>query len=144
MSFKKTIEKLREKKDLDWEQIDDIICQAYDTLERIDPRTYQHLTSQLETIAYSIDREDAETIVRNMRPKGQMWSFEQVKEFVKSRGISDRWVDWYLVMNMSYNDYYNTAKLYGHQNDEEFYFNLAKDFIDDPDADPHKVAKYFE
>lgn len=82
-------------------------------------------------------------IVRNMRPQGQVWTYDQVEELVKTKGITDCFVDWYLVMNMCYNDYYNTAKIYGLQNDANFYFNLAKDFIEDPDASPNKVSMYF-
>ena len=37
----------------------------------------------------------------------------------------------------------NTAQKYGLQSDVEFYWSLTCDFIDDPDATPHKVAKYF-
>jgi hypothetical protein len=44
---------------------------------------------------------------------------------------------------MCYNDYYNTAKHYGYAGDAEFYYCLAKDFIEDVDADPFKVEKYF-
>lgn len=46
-------------------------------------------------------------------------------------------------ISMVYNDYYDTAKTFGLQNDPEFYFSLAKDFIDDPNAKPLKVEKYF-
>ena len=41
------------------------------------------------------------------------------------------------------NDYYDTAKVFGLQDDAECYFNLAEDFIEDPDAKPLKVEKYF-
>ena len=37
----------------------------------------------------------------------------------------------------------NTAVMVGMQNDDEFYFSLACDFINDPDAKPFKVEKYF-
>ena len=41
------------------------------------------------------------------------------------------------------NDCYDTTKVFGLQDDAEFYFNPAKDFIEDPDAKPLKVEKYF-
>lgn len=44
---------------------------------------------------------------------------------------------------MVYNDFMNTARAYGMQNDVDFFFSLAKDFIEDPDAKPLKVEKYF-
>lgn len=139
----KEIMKMLKNKETDWEQVNEINCQAYEALKRSDPRTYANLTEWLETLAYSIDKTHAEEIVRNMRPKGQMWTCEQVKQLVESKGITSNFIDWYLVMNMCYNDYYSTAAIYGLQNDVDFYYNLAKDFIEDPDAEPHKVARYF-
>ena len=82
-------------------------------------------------------------IVRAMRPKGQYWSYTQVYDLVKSKGVTGDWVNWYLVMNMVYNDFCATAKHFGLHNDVEFFYHLAKDFIEDPDAKPMKVEKYF-
>ena len=46
---------------------------------------------------------------------------------------------WYL----NQYDFSATAKHFGLQNDVEFFYHLAKDFIEDPDAKPMKVEKYF-
>lgn len=112
-------------------------------LERKAPELYEDTMEELEKLAYKIPRDEAEQIVRNMRPKGQYWTYTQVMDLVKSKGIDKCFVSWYLVMNMMYNDYCNTAKMYGLHNDVDFYFSLAKDFIEDPDAKPMKVEKYF-
>lgn len=112
-------------------------------LSRKDPALYNEFIEQLEHLAYRISKDEAEQIVRNMRPKGQYWTYSQVMDLVKSKGITGDWVNWYLVMNMVYNDFCGTAKAYGMQNDTEFYYHLAKDFIEDPDAKPMKVEKYF-
>lgn len=114
-----------------------------DKLERKAPDLYEDTMEELERLAYKISREEAEQIVRSMRPKGQYWSYNQVMEVVKSKGITSCYVNWYLVMNMVYNDYCSTAKMYGLQNDVDFFFSLAKDFIEDPDAKPMKVERYF-
>ena len=114
-----------------------------DKLSRKDPSLYGEYIEQLEHLAYRNPRDEAERIVRNMRPKGQYWSYQQVMDLVKSKGITSDWVNWYLVMNMVYNDFCGTAKHYGLHNDPEFFFHLAKDFIEDPDAKPMKVEKYF-
>ena len=113
-------------------------------IEETDKRKYEEMTKCFEKIAYSISKEDAESIVKNMRPHGQSWSYEQVKSYVESKGIMDNFINWYLVMNMVYNDYFETAKKYGHHNDVEFYYCLANNFINDPDAKPLKVEKYFK
>lgn len=112
-------------------------------LRKSDPERYRELSAHLEGLAYHISEDEAQNIVRHMEPKGQHWSYNQVKDFVNSQGIDTNYTHWYLVMNMVYNDFCNTAKQYGLQNDTNFYFSLAKDFIFDPDAHPYKVEKYF-
>lgn len=116
---------------------------AMGRLERADPEAYEEAMLSLESLAYKIGRDEAEQIVRSMRPKGQAWSYDQVVEVVKERGITNNFCNWYMVMNMVYNDFMNTARSYGMQNDVDFFFSLAKDFIEDPDAKPLKVEKYF-
>lgn len=112
-------------------------------LARKDPMMFDEYIDKLEHLAYRIPKEEAERIVRAMRPKGQYWSYAQVTDLVKSKGVTGDWVNWYLVMNMVYNDFCATAKHFGLQNDVEFFYHLAKDFIEDPDAKPMKVEKYF-
>ena len=112
-------------------------------LSRKDPMMYDEYIDKLERLAYRIPKDEAERIVRAMRPKGQYWSYDQVMDLVKSKGVTGDWVNWYLVMNMVYNDFCATAKHFGLQNDVEFFYHLAKDFIEDPDAKPMKVEKYF-
>lgn len=112
-------------------------------LSRKDPMMYDEYIDKLERLAYRIPKDEAERIVRAMRPKGQYWSYTQVMDLVKSKGVTSDWVNWYLVMNMVYNDFCSTAKHFGLQNDVEFFYHLAKDFIEDPDAKPMKVEKYF-
>ena len=112
-------------------------------LSRKDPMMYDEYIDKLERLAYRIPKDEAERIVRAMRPKGQYWSYTQVMDLVKSKGVTSDWVNWYLVMNMVYNDFCATAKHFGLQNDIEFFYHLAKDFIEDPDAKPMKVEKYF-
>ena len=71
---------------------------------------------------------------------------EQLRRYnfhVKSHGIKGDWTNWYLVLNMHYNDYYDTAKAFDLQDDPEFFSSLARDFIEDADAKPLKVEKYF-
>lgn len=112
-------------------------------LARKDPMMFDEYIDKLEHLAYRIPKDEAERIVRAMRPKGQYWSYTQVYDLVKSKGVTGEWVNWYLVMNMVYNDFCTTAKHFGLQNDVEFFYHLAKDFIEDPDAKPMKVEKYF-
>lgn len=119
---------------------------ADETMEKVRrkyPELYDELMDDLECLAYRIPDDEAIQIVRAMRPKGQNWSLQQVKDLCREHGIDKDITNWYLVLNMVYNDYCGTAKAFGLQSDEDFYWSLAKDFIEDPDAKPFKVEKYF-
>jgi hypothetical protein len=120
-----------------------IVDETMMCLEKKHPELYDEIMDKLECLAYRIPAEEATEIVKAMRPRGQNWSLQQVKDFLREKGIDHNIVNWYLVMNMCYNDYYDTAKQFNLQSDEDFYFHLAKDFIEDPDAKPLKVEKYF-
>lgn len=122
-----------------WELADE----AMEKLHRKWPDLYDELMEDLECLAYKIPAEEAMQIVKAMRPKGQNWSMQQVKDLCREHNIDKDIVNWYLVLNMVYNDYCGTAKAFGLQGDEEFFWSLAKDFIEDPDAKPLKVEKYF-
>ena len=119
------------------------VAKMLDELEETNPRMYEKCRGFIEDVAYSITREEAEMIVRNMEPRGQKWSYSEISDFIKSKGIEGKNVEYYLVMNMVHNDFYDTAALYGHQKDAEFFFSLSKDFINDVDAKPYKVERYF-
>lgn len=125
----------------------DLVCCAVaemlDVLERTNPKLYREMAERLEDVAYNIPYEQAERIVRGMTPKGQHWVYNDIEKLCNSKGITTDIATFYMVMNMVYNDYYNTAHKYGLQNDTEFFWSLASDFIMDADGTPHKVAKYF-
>lgn len=144
MDIRGLIKKVLSKDDKGLECIVDTLEETLCYLQRIDEKMYKHIKESLEAKAYEISPEDAKEIVQRMKPMGQQWNWSQIEEYIASKGIDQSCTEkWYLVMNMVYNDYYDTAKTYGHLNDVEFFFHLAKDFIEDPDAKPLKVEKYF-
>ena len=138
MSFQKLIPTIHEKgnqedlfKLLDW---------WYNVSDNATKKT---VMDKLEAAAYRMTPAEAEIIVRNMKTRGQHWTHNQIKEYLKGKGVDADCVYYYLVMNMAYNDYYATAKMFGLQNDVEFFYSLARDFIEDMDAKPLKIEKYF-
>lgn len=52
-------------------------------------------------------------------------------------------MEWYVAMNMMYSDYCETAKKMG-MDKPEFYAHMAKDFLMDKDAKPHKLRRYMD
>lgn len=76
--------------------------------------------------------------------KGPHWTFEQVKQVMAQKGISNidpicMWV----VMNMMYSDYCKVFKKYGVGDKLDFFVDISKSFIEDKDAGEGKVANYF-
>ena len=144
MDIRAIIKKVLSKDEKGIECIIDTLEESLCYLQRSDEKMYKQIKESLEAKAYAISPEDAKMIVQRMNPMGQQWNWNQIEEYIIAKGIDPSCTEkWYLVMNMVYNDYYDTAKTYGHLNDVEFFFHLAKDFIEDPDAKPLKVEKYF-
>lgn len=54
----------------------------------------------------------------------------------------NKW-EWYVAMNAMYSDHCETAKKVN-MDKPEFYAHLAKDFLKDSDAKPHKLRRYME
>lgn len=97
----------------------------------------------LEDLVCEIDEDEAEDIVRAMHPYGEKWPRAEIKAFIGGKGVAkEHCLHYYLVMNMMFNDHRDTGKKYG-MDRTDFYFDLAKEFIEDPDAKPHKVEHYF-
>lgn len=74
---------------------------------------------------------------------GPHWSIEKTEEVRKQRGIAVDEVTWWATMNMIYSDYCLAVEKLG-ANTAEFYICLAKAFLDDKDAQPNKLARYYE
>lgn len=102
------------------------------------------LVSKLECLAYTFTPEEAKATVQKMVPYGEHWSLEKVKELLKSKGIENECLRYYMVMNMMYNDYCKVANDFGLKDNVDFYFEMSKAFILDPDGVSYKVEKYFK
>ena len=92
---------------------------------------------------YYIDDQEAEHIVKNMKPYGEVYSIENIESTLEKNGINhENTIDYYLDMNMFYNDFkaYPESK---RLDVNEFCFEMSKMFINDIDAPKHKTEKYF-
>ena len=127
----------------DMVQYKEVMEEIMEDVEKCYPALFEETISKLEKIAYSIPLDKAKEKVVSMKPFGEHWTYEGVKDFIEAKGIYDKCVEYYLVMNMTYNDYYDVATNFGHQSDAEFYFELANAFINDIDGSKYKVEKYF-
>lgn len=109
--------------------------------ERLD---VESLEQELESVVCAISPEEAEHIVHQMHPYGEKWARSEIRSFIASKGVPEsECVHYYLVMNAMFNDHRDTGQRYG-MDKPDFYFALAKEFIDDVDGKPYKVERYFD
>lgn len=96
-----------------------------------------------------LTKQQAEAWVDQMRTKegkpGKRWTFDEIKQYAVNFGITGEQniIDFFVVMNMMYSDYSHVAKKLG-VDKMDFYVDMAKAFINDPDAGEGKLAKYKE
>lgn len=73
---------------------------------------------------------------------GPHWTMEQTEQVRKQRGIECDQLEFYVAMNMMYSDYCKAAEKANASN-VDLYAYMAKAFLDDKDAKPHKLARYY-
>lgn len=74
---------------------------------------------------------------------GPHWPMEKTTELARQRGLNVEPVEFYAVINAMYSDFYEVAKKHNVHN-TDFYVDLAKAWLKDPDAVPNKAAMYYE
>lgn len=74
--------------------------------------------------------------------RGGHWSMEETEVIRMQRGIDCDSVMFFAAMNMMYSDYCRAAEKTGAAS-IDFYAYMAKAFLDDKDAAPNKLARYY-
>jgi len=97
-------------------------------MEKMDEHTAKTWTAEMEN-------EDGTT--------GPHWTMEQTKQIATQKGVTCDPVEFWVAMNMVFSDYYSVAKKLN-VNNTDFYVEMAKAFLDDKDAQPDKLARYYE
>ncbi len=90
-----------------------------------------------------LTRDKAEKWVRRMygddpRSRGEMWTFEDAKKLAEERDLptdGQEMIDYYVALNMAYNDYSKVAKEHG-VDTEDYYADLAQAWLYDRDGKP--------
>lgn len=124
--------------------LEDILCDLMEDVEAIDKELVEKYEAIIEDELYYIDESEALRIARNMKPYGDVYTMNEVKEILSRMQIpQDECIKYYLCMNMFYNDYksYVESK---RLDVKEFCFEMSKLFINDIDAPKHKITKYFK
>ena len=74
---------------------------------------------------------------------GAHWTKEQTDQVAAQRGLGYDPVEWWVTLNMVYADYCGVAKK-ANANNLDFYVWMASAFLDDKDAHPGKLMRYYE
>lgn len=122
-------------------KLSDILDEVTCIIKSYDENLYNMYKMKMYSMAYgdNLNWELANEIVSKMQPYGERFSLEE------SRDIQDRFgmnnindIDFYVVANSAFNDY---KDLFG--DNIEMYAIFTKNFIEDEDAKPGKVFRYF-
>jgi len=76
---------------------------------------------------------------------GEHWNMAQTTQVLKSMKLPYDPIEFYVVMNMMFTDYYGVAKKYGQEKNADFFVELSKGWLDDKDvaAGDKKTAMYY-
>lgn len=93
-------------------------------------------------VSAPVDERTARMWVRKM-DGGEHFQPEQIEPLRQTMCQDCSKWEWYTAMNAMYSDHCETAKKLG-MDKPDFYAHLAKDFLMDSDAKPHKLRRYME
>lgn len=141
MKIREYITKIGENKKIeDMQELGDMLAEIIYSMKESHYELYEKYKKRLYVMAYgyTLTNEMADKIVADMTPYHTHWSKEQTTEVMQNSGLKFDENDFFVVMNMAYNDYYD---LFG--DDVESYVKFSSLFLSDPDQKPHKVFDYF-
>lgn len=124
----------------DTEALAEVSEMLLDSIKETEPEFYKHAESILYEALYGkkLTKELAEKIIHKMHPHGMKWTLEQTTDVMHQKGLTLDTVDFWIVMNMAYNDYHEMF-----EEDLDKYVEYTKLFIKDDDAEEGKVYTYF-
>ncbi len=131
-------------KDEIYKLVDKYGCLMEKTMDHIkdcDEELYEEIEDSLYEMAYGkvISEEMAKRWVSKMEPFGEKWTLEETTEVLRKNNLSLNPIDFYVVLNMMYNDYGKTIG-----DDTTMYIKLARDWLKDEDAKEHKLYNYYK
>lgn len=140
---KKLLERMKERKSVDdLMTLIDIVDMSLDTMKESRPDFYEHLESLLYESVYGkvISEEMAEKWVSEMLPYRIHWTREQTNSVMKQYASNMNPIEWYVVLNMMYNDYRDVLGT----EDVDVYAKLSKAWLNDIDAKKDKLYCYYK
>ena len=140
--IRKYIEKIgQNQRKEDMEELGDMLSEIIYEMKDSHPEEYHEYKMELYEMAYGkvLNEEMAEKWVKDMKPVGMHWTMEETTNAMASLGYSFSKVDFFVVANMMYNDYYDLVK-----EDETLALKMAGDWLNDVDAKENKLYNYWK
>ena len=140
--IRKYIEKIGENRNIeDMKKSGDMLAEIIYSTKESHPELYHKYKLELYEMAYGkkLNEEMADNWVKEMKPIGKHWTIEETTNAMSSLGYNFDRIDFYVVANMMYNDYYDLVK-----DDETLALKLAKDWLEDEDAKENKLYCYWK
>ena len=95
----------------------------------------------LSKMPCKFSEEDAKEWIAAMDPPAR-WTMEQTTAVMTQNGYNHKPCEFWVVMNMLFSDYGKTLIKFN-MDKPEIWAAMANDFLDDPDARPDKVGRYW-
>ena len=95
----------------------------------------------LSKMRHSFTEEDAKEWAKHMDPPAR-WTMEQTTAVMNQNGYYHKPCEFWAVMNMLFSDYGKTL-IKNNMDKPEVWAAMAHDFLDDPDARPDKIGRYW-
>lgn len=140
---KKLLEKIKERSSKeDLMCLIDITGMVLDKMKEEDHDFYEYLEALLYENVYGkvISEEMAEKWVMSMTPYHLHWTKEQTDSVMKQYAPSVKPLDFFVVLNMMYNDYKDVLET----EEVDTYARLAKGWLMDSDAKEDKLYCYYK
>lgn len=140
--IRKYIEKIGDNRNAeDMEKLGDMLSEIIYSTKDSHPEIYEKYKIELYEMAFGkkVSEEMAEKWVKNMKPVGMHWTIEETTNAMQNLGYNIDKVDFFVVANMMYNDYYDVVK-----ENEEMALKLAKDWLNDVDSVDNKLYCYWK
>lgn len=123
------------------EEISEILEMLLCNAKKSDHDLYEHVKMEIYEMenGKNITEEKAVEWVKDMKPVGLHWTIDDTTSAMQKMGFNCDRIDFFVVSNMMYNDYFNIVK-----NDEELALKLAYDWLKDEDAKNDKLYEYWK
>lgn len=122
-------------------KMNELFIELLDDSMEYDKDMYDYAKCEIYEMAYGkkLSEDMAEEWVKSMKPAGLHWTIGETTNAMQSLGYNLDRIDFFVVANMMYNDYYDLVK-----EDETLALKLAYDWLNDEDGVENKLYEYWK